>query len=98
MQDPMDSGVPALKMPHSKGGRLFGPTGHCRWGILAMEGRDLAEAELDLKRHSVSPIFSPALRWGKLRLSAALYWNGLRRAACGLILRVSAWPKLDKLK
>lgn len=53
-------------------------------GILATEGRELAEAGLDLKRLSVSPVFSPALRWGKLRLGKALSWDGLRRAASGL--------------
>ena len=61
----MDSGVPDLKTPCPRAGRLSGPIGRCRREILAVEGRGLAEAGRDLEHCSVSPDFSPSLELGE---------------------------------
>lgn len=48
-----------------EGGYLvqLGREGSEGWDM-AMDGREVAEAGLDLKPHPVSPVFHPALRWG----------------------------------
>ena len=60
---PLNSGVPALKLPRLRVGRLSCPAGPLQVEV-AMEKREVAEAGLDFKHHSVSPDFPPTVRWG----------------------------------
>lgn len=60
---PLNSGVPALKLPHLRFGRLSCPAGPLQVEV-AMDKSEVAEAGLDFQHHSVSPDFPPTLRWG----------------------------------